>query len=301
MNEKVISNRHFSSPIRSDPMSATIAMTTMTRATTRAISSERARRRSRAMTTNARRMIIRPDALSSSSRSEEIASRGLTLDAFDAKDVERALGELRARDAEDGNALVDAPDWLVTWFLRDRKLEVDKAREKTVKYLEWRARDGFDDLSGVDVDEEAATGKAVLLSERDACGRSVVYVTLTKHEVETRDLSRTCRLCVCLVDEAVERSRAEGEGGVETLMCVFDLRGFTMKNADIDFVKFFIKCIFDYFPKRVSQVLIVDAPWVFKPVWAVIKPLMGKYASLVRQVKVSEAKEYFVEGSKVFE
>ena len=47
--------------------------------------------------------------------------------------------------------------------------------------------------------------------------------------------------------------------------------------------------------------LIVDAPWVFKPVWAVIKPLMGKYASLVRQVTVSEAKEYFVEGSKVFE
>mgnify|MGYP005719076737 FL=1 len=129
-------------------------------------------------------MIIRPDA---SSSSEEIASRGLTLDAFDAKDVERALGELRARDAEDGNALVDAPDWLVTWFLRDRKLEVDKAREKTSKYLEWRARDGFDDLSTVDVDEEAATGKAVLLSERDACGRSVVYVTLTKHEVETRD------------------------------------------------------------------------------------------------------------------
>ncbi len=298
MNENVSkSNRHFSSKIRSDPMSATSAMTTMTHTMTRAISSERARRRSRAMTTNARRMIIRPDA----SSSEEIASRGLTLDAFDAKDVERALGELRARDAEDGNALVDAPDWLVTWFLRDRKLEVDKAREKTVKYLEWRARDGFDDLSGVDVDEEAATGKAVLLSERDACGRSVVYVTLTKHEVETRDLSRTCRLCVRLVDEALERSRAEGEGAVETLMCVFDLRGFTMKNADIDFVKFFIKCIFDYFPKRVSQVLIVDAPWVFKPVWAVIKPLMGKYASLVRQVKVSEAKEYFVEGSKVFE
>ena len=137
---------------------------------------------------------------------------GLTLDAFDAKDVERALGELRARDAEDGNALVDAPDWLVTWFLRDRKLEVDKAARKQVSI--WSgAQDGFDDLSTVDVDEEAATGKAVLLSERDACGRSVVSWTLTKHEVETRDLSRTRRLCVRLVDEALERSRAEGGGG----------------------------------------------------------------------------------------
>ena len=47
---------------------------------------------------------------------------------------------------------------------------------------------------------------------------------------------------------------------METLMCVFDLRGFTMKNADIDFVKFFIKCILIIF-QSVSQVLIVDAPW----------------------------------------
>ena len=242
---------------------------------------------------------IRPRA--AVQKSQEIASRGLTLDAYDAEDVKDALEKLRADDANDQNALVDAPDWLVTWFLRDRKLDADKARAKTTAYLTWRANEGFDDLYVPEVDEEAATGKAVLLTERDACGRSVVYVTLTKHEVETRDLSRTCRLCVRLVDEALERSRAEGEGAPETLMCVFDLRGFTMKNADIDFVKFFIKCIFDYFPKRVSQVLIVDAPWVFKPVWAVIKPLMGKYASLVRQVKVEEAKEYFADGSKVFD
>ena len=141
MNECLDMNRHFSSKIRSDPMSATSAMTTMTMTTTRAISSERARRRSRAMTTNARRMIIRPDA---SSSSEEIASRGLTLDAFDAKDVERALGELRARDAEDGNALVDAPDWLVTWFLRDRKLEVDKAARKQVSI--WSGARGMDSM-----------------------------------------------------------------------------------------------------------------------------------------------------------
>jgi len=246
------------------------------------------------------RSSIRPRA-HISEKSREIASRGLTLDAYDDEDVKDALRKLRADDASDQNALVDAPDWLVTWFLRDRKLDADKARAKTTAYLTWRANEGFDDLYVPEVDEEAATGKAVLLTERDACGRSVVYVTLTKHEVETRDLSRTCRLCVRLVDEALERSRAEGEGAPETLMCVFDLRGFTMKNADIEFVKFFIKCIFDYFPKRVSQVLIVDAPWVFKPVWAVIKPLMGKYASLVRQVKVEEAKEYFADGSTVFD
>ena len=33
---------------------------------------------------------------------------------------------------------------------------------------------------------------------------------------------------------------------------------------------------------RHMQVLLVDAPWVFGPAWEVIRPLMRKYAALVR-------------------
>ena len=95
--------------------------------------------------------------------------------------------------------------------------------------------------------------------------------------------------------------RGEGAGAPETLMCVFDLRGFTMKNADIDFVKFLIKCIFDYFHKRISQVLLIEPPWVFTPVWQIVKPLMGKYAALVKQVKAKDAKAYFDPESTLFD
>lgn len=218
-----------------------------------------------------------------------------------------------ASSASASSAIGDAPDWLLAWFLRDRKLDADKALEKCAKYLEWRSRDGYDARAlreDPGVNEEAATGKAVLLPELDAFDRPVIYVTLTKHETETRELARTCKLCVRLVDDALERmgyvyedsapaaSRASSQ---QTLLCVFDLRGFTMKNADIEFVKFFIKCIFDYFPKRISQVLLIEPPWVFTPVWQIVKPLMGKYASLVRQVKASDAAAYFKEDSTLFE
>ena len=70
-----------------------------------------------------------------------------------------------------------------------------------------------------------------------------------------------------------------------------------MKNADIEFTKFFIQCIFDYYPKRISQVLLIEAPFVFKPVWAIIKPLMGKYSSLVKFVKTKEANEFFLDSN----
>jgi hypothetical protein len=237
-------------------------------------------------------------ASASAERVEKIRASGLTLDAFAKAEVAAGVATMRANDPD---AFKDAPDWLLEWFLRDRKLDADKATEKTKKYLQWRMDDGYDALaSAPDVAEEAATGKAVLLAERDVLGRPVVYVTLTKHDVETRELARTCKLCVKLVDEALEALRAEGDGASETIMCVFDLRGFSMKNADIDFVKFFIKCIFDYFPKRISQVLLIEPPWVFTPVWQIIKPLMGKYASLVKQTKAKEAKEYFADESTLF-
>jgi hypothetical protein len=45
---------------------------------------------------------------------------------------------------------------------------------------------------------------------------------------------------------------------------------------------------------RFGQVLLVDAPWFFKGPWEVIKPLLRKYAGLVRFVSRQElAREFF--------
>lgn len=36
-----------------------------------------------------------------------------------------------------------------------------------------------------------------------------------------------------------------------------------------------------YYPRRLGQVLFVDAPFIFKPFWQLVKPLLKSYASLV--------------------
>ena len=53
------------------------------------------------------------------------------------------------------------------------------------------------------------------------------------------------------------------------------------------------RLMFDIYPKRIGQVLLVGAPLIFQPLWAVVKPLLGKYASLVAFVSVQEAKDFF--------
>lgn len=41
-----------------------------------------------------------------------------------------------------------------------------------------------------------------------------------------------------------------------------------------------------YYPKRLGQVLFVDAPFIFKPIWQLAKPLLKSYASLVCTIYV---------------
>ena len=57
-----------------------------------------------------------------------------------------------------------------------------------------------------------------------------------------------------LVDEAVAQMKRDGPEAAQTMLCVFDLRGFTMANADVEFLRSFLDLVFKYFPRRISQV-----------------------------------------------
>ena len=92
-------------------------------------------------------------------------------------------------------------------------------------------------------------------------------------------------------------SSSSSSESVETLLGIFDLRGFGPRNADLSFARFLVDACFLYYPRRLGAVLFVDAPWAFKPVWAVVKPLLRKYGALVRFVSAEEVKQvYFAEG-----
>jgi CRAL/TRIO domain len=94
----------------------------------------------------------------------------------------------------------------------------------------------------------------------------------------------------------IEQSIAARPEGVDNVMGIFDLSGFGAANADFGFVKFLIQCFFFYYPKRAGEVLMVDVPWAFMPPYNMMKPLLGKYAQLIKFVSQGEAVEYFRPG-----
>lgn len=201
----------------------------------------------------------------------------------------QALNELR--DTMQGTEYAsECTEEQLKWFLLDRKLDKDAAKEKLVAMLQWRRDFGADSITTTDVAKEAATGKAYLHTHNDVMNRPVIVVRAAKHVKDAAPLVHSQQLCVYTLERALEKLPEEQD----TVLGIFDLRGFQSQNADMGFVKFMVDIFFTYYPKRLGQVLFVDAPWIFKPGWEMMKPWLKKYAALVRFVSAEEVRrEYF--------
>ncbi|KAL0341450.1 UNVERIFIED_CONTAM: Phosphatidylinositol transfer protein C [Sesamum calycinum] len=140
----------------------------------------------------------------------------------------------------------------------------------------------------------AETGKAYLHNHVDVYGRSVLIVEASKHFPGEPGFYEDQKLCVFLIEKALTKLPA----GKQEILVIIDLRGFQTQNADIKFTTFVFEAFYNYYPKRLSQVLFVDAPFIFKPVWQLIKPLLKSYASLVRFCSAEAVREeYFTEAT----
>jgi hypothetical protein len=60
----------------------------------------------------------------------------------------------------------------------------------------------------------------------------------------------------------------------------------TFFSSCINFLALQIDVFYYYYPKRLGQVLFVDAPFVFQPLWQMVKPLLKSYATLVSNVSL---------------
>ncbi|KAH8967941.1 hypothetical protein BDL97_03G102900 [Sphagnum fallax] len=178
---------------------------------------------------------------------------------------------------------------LILWFLRDRKFLVQATVSKLAKALEWRRDFGVDKITDVSISRMAATGKAYLHTSPDVEGRPVVIVVAAKHFPVEEELVESEQLCIYLIEKALSQLPPGGD----KMLGIFDLRGFKSRNGDLKFMKFLIDVFFNYYPKRMGQVLFVDAPYIFQPGWNMVRPWLKSYANLVRFCSVAEVREQY--------
>ena len=144
------------------------------------------------------------------------------------------------------------------WFLRDRGFDVAEAADKLAKMSRWRARARPEQLRSSDVAAELRTGKAFVHDKPDRYGRPVVVVLARKHLVgalscksashagskalsslsaDQRNLEESQRLGVYVIEQALGQLDADHD----SILGIFDMRGFSWANADFAFVEFLVR------------------------------------------------------------
>mmetsp|Transcript_9984 Transcript_9984/g.30488 ORF Transcript_9984/g.30488 Transcript_9984/m.30488 type:complete len:269 (+) Transcript_9984:61-867(+) len=196
---------------------------------------------------------------------------------------QEAVERLRERFAGE-----DVPDdETLEWFLADRRYDVDEAYTKLTGMLAWKKR--LEEVPMESVEKEAMTGKAFFHRERDIHGRKVLVVRACKHITNEFPFESSEKMVQKLMDSALENMPPE----TETMLGIVEMRGFGMKNSDVRLAQLLVDVFFTYYPRRLSELLVVDAPLVFQPMWRIIKPLLRKYASIVKFVKLDDVNSYF--------
>ncbi|KAB2013895.1 hypothetical protein ES319_D09G187800v1 [Gossypium barbadense] len=165
-------------------------------------------------------------------------------------------------------------------------------RDPNNSQKKWRQEFGVADLSEDTVKSTAKTGKAYVHDFLDVNDRPVLIVVASKHLPDVHDPRDNEKLCMFLIEKALSKLPA----GQEQILGIVDLRGFGTKNADLSYLTFLFDVFYYYYPKRLGDVLFVEAPFVFQPIWQLTKPLLKSYASMVKFCSTETVrKEYFTE------
>lgn len=248
----------------------------------------------------------------------DLGTRCLSSDGVDSTHAQASIEELRRRLLR----VPDLPVWrgrgaaddedLLWWFLRDRRLDVTESAKKLERCLRWRRDFRVDRLGPELFAKELRMRKAYLHPHADLAGRPVIVAIARKHNVLERNLLDSCRMCAWFMERTLDKLEMVAPPGsdhaiisgagrkkepVEQALGIFDLRGFSPLQADLEFATFLVELLHLYYPGRFGRILFIEAPEVFGSFWDTVRPLLGHYASLADFVTLDEVRRhYFAPG-----
>lgn len=176
----------------------------------------------------------------------------------------------------------DSPDNNMLRFVRARKFKLNAIVDMAAKCLEWKVKEYPVDKWTMDGDLEIYDSKKhpeiikafemekAYFRGVDRDGGPIVVIRVKKHfgsDCPEKDFERF----ICLIIEWVRIALKDYELGNDGANILFDMNGFSLKNADLSAVKFLAKAFEANYPESLSAIWIHKAPWIFNAVWKIIK------------------------------
>ncbi|KAI5905688.1 Phosphatidylinositol transfer protein CSR1 [Candida parapsilosis] len=205
----------------------------------------------------------------------------------------------------------DLADNLILKFIRARKWDTDKAIGMMLKSLNWRFHefpsddwlmesDGPSYLNGTNKGfiKNFTTEKS-WIKGRDKNNNPIFMFQAKKHLTSDSPLPQNQRYAVVTI-EWVRLFLKEVSESVDTCTIVFDLTGFSLKNADYATIKFLADVFEAHYPETLGFILIHNAPWIFSTVWNIIKNWLDPVvASKIHFTKDAKELSKFIDPSLI--
>jgi len=155
-------------------------------------------------------------------------------------------------------------------FLRARKLDIPAATEMMVNCIQWRRAMRPDKIDESAMAWQCNTGTAAIHGE-DNEGRAIYWVVPRNYNNKDADkqLEITYRYVVYVLEHFCHNHLYKNGKG---LCVVFDMMGFGLSNNNSHFTKVITGLLSAYYPETLGVCWVVDAPWIFYPVWYVVRP-----------------------------
>lgn len=183
-------------------------------------------------------------------------------------------------------------DALMLRFLRARKWNLVPAFVLLAKFIQWRRTEG---IRGFLLRGELAIKSNFLESGLgfvwgvDKKDRVIIFIRAHIHDKNKTKIEDANRFVIHVIESA-RRLRTWDE---QCLDYVFDLGQVGLASLDLSLVKFIISCFEAYYPETLGNLILLDAPWIFKGFWKIISPLLDPVtAAKVAFVNRKSIQEY---------
>lgn len=210
-----------------------------------------------------------------------------------------------------GSLRQDSPDNELLRFVRARKFKLLPIVDMLALCMHWKAESHPVNkwLMGGDLALyfsqkypeliKAFEMDKVYLRGRDKKGGLICVIRVKKHfgsDCPEKDFE----ILICLIIEWSKLALASYNQDIDGANILFDMSGFSLKNADLNAVKFLAKAFEANYPESLTAIWIHKAPWIFNAVWKIIKGWLDPVvASKIHFTKSVSDLEKFVDKKHV--
>lgn len=160
-------------------------------------------------------------------------------------------------------------------FLAARDQNLDAAFKMWTEWLNWRETEKIFDIKWDDVKQDYYSGK-IIIPGRDREGRLCFVFKARRHIPGDTNTQRTLRLIYYMLEQLEDRTRNEGRFQI---VAINDRENVSMSNVDTGFIslaKELVVKLQNYYPEKILRIYILHPNFLFKTLFAVIKPFLQK-------------------------